>query len=198
MTGWRSHPGADASARQTQSRRAALVTLVAATGLPALSSLQGCSLLQPRAAAPGWTQGRLLVRVDATTSQDAQSASAAFELRGSGNSGELRLNSPLGTRVATATWSPGRARLTTMDGDRSYASLDELSRQALGQPLPLAALPDWLAGRPWPEAAHQTTPEGFDQLGWQVNTVQRTQGLVEARRAAAPAVLLRVRLDLPD
>jgi outer membrane lipoprotein LolB len=179
------------------SRRSATARLASRVAIFALLGLQGCSVLQPRPAAPGWTQGRLLVRVDASGSQPAQSASAEFELRGSGTSGELRLNSPLGTRMATATWAPGRVRLATLDGERSFQSLDELSRQALGQAVPLAALPDWLAGRPWSEAAHQPNASGFEQMGWQVNTAQRAQGLIEARRAAAPAVLLRVRLDAP-
>lgn len=181
-------------------RRTALLALGSVPCVAAFSSLQGCSLLQTRPAEPGWTQGRLLVRVDASASQAAQSASAAFELRGSGSSGELRLNSPLGTRLATATWSPGRARLAMVDGERSYTSLDELSRQALGQALPLAALPDWLAGRPWSEASYKNTSDGFEQLGWLVSTAQRAQGLIEAHRSAssaAPAVLLRVRLDPP-
>lgn len=178
-------------------RRASLLKLSAGICVTALPILQGCSLLQTRPAEPGWTSGRLLVRVDASPTQAAQSASAAFELRGNSSSGELRLNSPLGTRMATATWSPGRARLATLDGERAYSSLEELSRQALGQSVPLAALPDWLAGRPWSEASHQNTSDGFQQLGWQVTTAQRAQGLIEARRTAAPAALLRVRLDAP-
>jgi outer membrane lipoprotein LolB len=61
--------------------------------------------------------------------------------------------------------------------------------------VPLAALPSWLAGQPWPAAPHEPREGGFEQLGWQVNTAQRAAGQIDARRAAPPAVLLRVRLD---
>jgi len=145
-----------------------------------------------------WIQGRLLVRIDAAAASPASSNSAAFELRGDSEQGELRLNSPLGTRLATALWAPGRVSLTTPDGEREFTSLDEMSAQILGEALPLAALPDWLMGKPWPLAAHQPTSQGFEQMGWSVSTLGLAAGLIEARRAAAaaaPAVLLRVKLD---
>ncbi len=178
-------------------RRLALRRLAFLGLAPAAALLQACgTLARPNIGNP-WTQGRLLLRVDATASQAAQSVTAAFELRGDGGSGELRLLSPLGTRLATATWSPRQVLLTTPEGERAFANLDELSQQALGQAVPLAALPDWLAGRPWAGAAHQLQTQGFEQLGWQVSTFRRAEGLVEANRLAAPAVLLRVRLELP-
>ena len=177
-------------------RRLALLGAVAGW-MPALALLQACSSMRANSAAAGWTQGRLSLRVDATASQTAQSFSAAFELRGNGDSGELRLLSPLGTRLATALWSPHQVLLTTPEGERTFAHLDDLSQQALGQSVPLAALPDWLVGRPWAGAAFQQHAGGFEQLGWQVQTTAQAQGLLEARRLAAPAVLLRVKLDLP-
>ena len=180
-----------------QRRRALLGAARLTPVLSVGSLLQACSTWSTRSTIGGWTQGRLLLRVDATASQAAQSVTAAFELQGDSNGGELRLLTPLGTRLATALWSPRQVLLTTAEGERTFASLDELSQQALGQAVPLAALPDWLAGRPWPGADYQTQPQGFEQLGWQINTTGRDQGLVEARRPTAPAVLLRVRLDLP-
>ncbi len=181
---------------QPSRRRLALVRVGCALW-PAVALLQACSALPSRDGDDGWTQGRLLLRVDASPERSAQSVTAAFELRGDSHSGELRLLSPLGTRLATALWSPQRAHLATPEGEQSYASLDDLSRQALGESVPLAALPDWLAGRPWTGAAHQLQPLGFEQLGWLVTTTGRAAGLVEARRAAPPAVLLRVRLEQP-
>jgi outer membrane lipoprotein LolB len=148
--------------------------------------------------APGeaaWTSGRLSVRVAASASQAAQSMSAAFELRGDGQSGELRLNSPLGTRVAQARWAPGLAALDSPDGEQRFETLDDLSRQALGEALPLAALPDWIAGRPWPAAPHVMAGDGFEQLGWSVRLARLAEGWIEARRAAPPEVQVRVRLD---
>jgi outer membrane lipoprotein LolB len=103
--------------------------------------------------------------------------------------------SPLGTRLASARWAPGVATLETPQGEQRYATLDDLSRQTLGEALPLAALPDWLKGQPWPGAAHSAKDGGFEQLGWQVLLTKRSEGLVEVRRDAPPSVTVRVRLD---
>ena len=168
-------------------RRAAL--------LLAAALLSACATPPRDAEGPPWTSGRLSLRIEASPERLAQSLAVAFELRGDGRSGELRLNSPLGTQLASARWAPGLATLVTPDGDQEYASLDELSRQALGATLPLAALPDWLAGKPWPGAVHAVREGGFDQLGWQVVLSRLAEGWVEARRAAAPQVLVRVKLD---
>ena len=167
--------------------RAALAAAVLASG---------CATTPPPTGDAPWTTGRLSLRSDATAQQPAQSLSAAFELRGSGDSGELRLNSPLGTQLVAATWMPGQATLRTAEGERRFSSLEELSRQALGEPLPLAALSDWLAGRPWPGAAHTLKSGGFEQLGWLVVTQRFSEGWVSAQRVMPPAVQLRVKLDL--
>jgi outer membrane lipoprotein LolB len=158
--------------------------------------LSGCATPPREPSEAAWTTGRMSLRVDASSSQPAHSLSAGFELRGTGTQGELHLNSPLGSRLLSARWQPGAVLLSTADGERRFDDLEGLSRAALGDVLPLAALPDWLAGRPWPEATHQPTDAGFEQLGWQVVLTGRGQGQVEARRVTAPAVLLRVRLDL--
>lgn len=144
------------------------------------------------------TSGRLSLRVEAAADRPAQGLTAAFELQGQAERGELRLLSPLGGLLAAARWAPGQASLDTPAGRQAFASLDELSLQALGEVLPLAALPDWLAGRPWPGAAHQAGPSGFEQLGWRVDLARRGEGWVLAQREAPPpAVVLRVRLDGP-
>ncbi len=161
-------------------------------------ALWACSTTPPATSTQPWVSGRLSVRVAATATQAAQSESAAFELRGDATRGELRLNSPLGSRVAEARWAPGDAVLVTPDGAQRFADLDALSRQALGQALPLAALPDWLSGRPWPLAAHVLHDTGFDQLGWQVDLRRRDLGWIEARREAPPALTLRVKLDTTE
>ncbi len=160
----------------------------------ALGLLAGCATRAPDPAG-GWTTGRLALRVEASPERGPQSLSAAFELRGDGREGELKLLSPLGTQLAAARWAPALAVLATADGERRFESLDALSREALGEPLPLAALPDWLAGRPWRGAPHAARDDGFEQLGWAVVTAALAEGQVSARRAAAPAVTLRVRLD---
>ena len=167
---------------------------------PALAALLLLAACATTPRVPGeapWTTGRISLRIDASAAQPAQSLSAAFELQGSGDGGELRLNSPLGTRVATARWAPGLALLQTSEGERRFASLDDLARQALGEALPLAALPDWLAGRPWAGAPQQATETGFEQLGWRVLLTRRAEGWIEAQRDAPPAVRVRVKLDDP-
>jgi len=139
--------------------------------------------------------GKLSVKVDAADTRPARSVSSAFELRGDGERGELRLLSPLGSIVAQARWAPGEATLETADGLRRFDDLDALSRDALGEALPLRALPAWLRGRPWPGAASRSTSEGFEQLDWQVGLARFAEGWLEITRAAPPAVTLRVRLD---
>jgi len=157
--------------------------------------LAACATPPPAPGEPAWTSGRLSVRIANEATQAPQSMSAAFEMRGDGQSGELRLNSPLGTRVAQARWAPGLAVLETPEGERRFDTLDELSRQTLGEALPLAALPDWIAGRPWPAAPHRTHESGCEQLGWQVLLARQAEGWIEARRVAPPEAMVRVRLD---
>lgn len=165
--------------------------VLAVCTLPWLAACATVSVTDP---AP-WITGRLSLQMEAHAGQAARSASAAFELRAHGEAGELRLNSPLGIRAATARWAPGLAALDQGQGEQVYASLAELSQQALGEALPLQALPDWLAGRPWPAAPHAATAVGFEQVGWDVNLARRSEGWVEMRRAAPPALRLRVKLD---
>jgi outer membrane lipoprotein LolB len=105
------------------------------------------------------------------------------------------LLSPLGTLLVVATWQDQLATLSTPQGQTRFDSLDQLSQQALGETLPLAALPDWLAGRPWPQAAHQPQADGFEQLGWRIQTDRLAEGWISAARDTPPRVNLRVRLD---
>ncbi len=142
-----------------------------------------------------WTSGRLSVQVAADPSNAVRNLSASFDLRGDDQSGELRLSSPLGSLMAAARWVPGRAVLETSQGTVDYPDLESLAREALGEPLPLQALPDWVAGRAWQGASSQTLDTGFEQLGWRVNLVGFSNGQIDAERMTAPIVKLRVRLD---
>jgi outer membrane lipoprotein LolB len=167
-------------------------------GLAAAVLLAACATApspEPSQAEAAWTSGRLALRVEAQAGQPARQMTASFDLRGSAHAGELRLLSPLGTLAARTVWGPGRVELSTPEGARTFDDLDTLSREALGEVLPLRALPDWLAGRPW--SAVQSLPRdgGFHQLGWDVDTAAFADGLLVARREAPPAVTLRVRLE---
>ena len=175
--------------------------LVLVMMLVLVGPLGGCATPQRQVGDAPWISGRMAVRVAASPEHIARSFSASFDLRGTGEQGELRLSTTLGTRLATATWAPGLALLRTSEGEQRYADLDELSRQALGEALPLVALADWLAGRPWPGALSQPTQRGasnFEQLGWQVDLSRMKDGAVALERATAPAVEVRVRLDDPS
>lgn len=177
-------------------RRGRSVLLGAAAVLSLLGACASPPAAPPGASAP--LSGRLLLKVEASPQAMAQSVSAGFELTGSDAAGELRLATPLGTQLVEARWAPGTASLRTSDGLREFPDLNSLAREALGEEVPLAALPHWLAGRPWPAQAFElaTDGSGFSQLGWSIDTRRlAAEGQLEARRPEAPAILLRVRLD---
>ena len=143
--------------------------------------------------------GRLSVRVEATPDSAARNLSAAFELRGDGRQGQLDLSTPLGSVLAQARWAPGSVVLATPGSERSFADLDALTREALGETVPIEALFDWLRGRPWPGAPSVARPSspGFSQLGWDVDLARFDEAWIGAQRPAPPAVLVRARLDRP-
>jgi outer membrane lipoprotein LolB len=168
-----------------------------ATALCAVALLAGCAT--PPQAPDATLSGRLQIKVAARDAQAAQSHSAAFELSGDEQQGQMRLLSPLGTQVALARWSPSGASLQDAQGTREFTALAEMADAALGEPVPLNALLHWLQGRPWPGAPHQPLPSsgpGFVQLGWAVDLAQWAEGaLVDARRLDPPGVSVRAKLD---
>lgn len=169
---------------------------------PGVLWLAGCAVAPRAPDSAGQTlAGRLSVQVEADAQSRARAANASFELQGSPSAGRLDLNSPLGSVMAQARWSPGRAVLVTPEGERSYADLDGLTRDMLGESVPVAALFDWLQGRPWPGAASVANEApagpGFHQLGWNVDLSRFDEAWVMARREQPPAVTVRARLDRP-
>ena len=166
--------------------------------LLAVLGLAGCATRPVADVAMPWTSGRLAVRVDATAERPASSVSADFDLRGDSQRGELRLTSTLGTVLAATRWSASEVVLDTGRGETRYADLETLSREALGEAVPLRAFPDWLAGRPWPGAPSVVQVGGFEQLGWSVSLSGLSQGLVDAVRATPPKVTVKVRLERPS
>jgi outer membrane lipoprotein LolB len=159
-------------------------------------AVSGCALLGEVPVPQGERfSGRLSVRVE----NDAQrSFSAGFELAGTDRAGRLSLTTPLGVQLARASWSPQRVELATPQRRSEYASLDQLAAEALGERVPIAALFDWLAGRPWPGAPSHPRAGGFEQLGWQVDLTRLADGAIAATRSdPAPVVVVRARLDQP-
>ncbi len=140
--------------------------------------------------------GRLVVKVDSDGDAAARSVSAGFVLQGDARRGKLDLATPLGNVLARASWSPERVALVTPQGERRFADLDALTREVLGESLPVPALFDWLRGRPWPGAPSSVAEGGFEQLGWLVDLTRfEAAAAVDARRPAVPAVSVRARLD---
>ncbi|MEX8519872.1 MAG: lipoprotein insertase outer membrane protein LolB [Leptothrix sp. (in: b-proteobacteria)] len=142
----------------------------------------------------------MAVRIEGDSSR---SFSADFELQGTADTGRLQLSSALGTSLARAQWTPGQIHLQTTDGSYRFADLESLAVEALGEPIPLAALIDWLQARPWPAAPSAMLDagqpaKGFSQLGWDVLLDRYGDGLVVAtRRSPAPVVSVRAKLDPP-
>jgi len=166
--------------------------LAGALALPAL--LAACATA-PRPAPDLW--GRLAVRVEAHADAPARSVSTQFELRGDAQAGELQLTTPIGSTAAQARWRPGLAELITAEGTRSFVSLDALAQDLLGEALPLAALLEWLRGRPWSGAPNLAFAGGFEQLGWRIDLSRLADGWVLAGRESAPVVSVRARLEQP-
>ena len=164
-----------------------VVALAACTSIPQA----------PPATASETLSGRLSIRVDADGATPARTLTAAFELNGGPRAGRLDLSTPLGSILAQARWSPGEVVLATPRGESTFADLDALTRQALGESVPVSALFDWLQGRPWPGAP--STPasagSGFAQLGWAVDLERFDDALVTARRDSQPPVTVRIKLD---
>ena len=159
-------------------RRACALALIAAL----LGT--GCATVPPPAAqdtAQGPWSGRLALRLDSTP---PQSFTAAFELKGRADTGELALLTPLGNTAAQLSWGPGKAMLRAGSDVQEFASLDALAAHVTGTPLPIAALFDWLAGVPTQAA------------GWSADLSELPAGRLQARRLQPqPTADLRVVLD---
>lgn len=150
-----------------------LVMLAACTQPPTLPA-------QVLAERTTWS-GRLALQVE---DQAAQSFSAAFELQGNAQQGELLLLSPLGNVLAKIAWTPAHARLQTGGKTHESASLDDLLQQNLGAPIPVLAFFSWLRGE-------QTTA-----AGWQADLSTIDQGrLVATRYTPAPRATLRLAFE---
>ncbi len=160
--------------------------------------LAGCaSVSSPVAPGEPPLSGRLSVRVDG---QPGRSVSAGFELQGDAQRGALLLTGPLGATALRASWSPGQAVLNDGRQETRHADLDSLGQAALGEALPMAALFDWLRGRPWAGAPVQPRSDGvagFTQLGWSIDLSRWADRALDAVRAAAPAITVRARLEPP-
>lgn len=179
------------SPRRGWLRAAGMLVVASGLGACATPRAPGADAGAPRLPA---FAGRLALQVEG---QPERNLAVDFELFGSAEQGELLLSGPLGTTGARARWAPGMAVLTTPQAETRHADLDSLAHEALGEALPMAALFDWLRGRPWPGAPagpRADSGAGFAQLGWDVGLDRLVEGRIELRRAGVPAVTVRLRL----
>jgi outer membrane lipoprotein LolB len=142
----------------------------------------GCATtrMTPMDANAYWS-GRMAIQV---LKDPPESLSAGFELQGSAQAGEMVLLSPIGTTLARLEWTPQGARLTQGQQQVDSPSLQRLGARLTGTELPIAALFEWLAGRP------------AEAPGWQVDLSAHAQGRIRAeRREPSPGAVLRIALD---
>lgn len=149
----------------------------------ALALLSGCATRTPSvlpadgAERQHWS-GRLSLNI---ASAPPQGFSTSFELQGQAQAGELRLFSPFGQTLATATWQPQGASLRQGERTLHYPDMDALTADLTGTPLPVAALFDWLRGRATPVE------------GWSVDLTEQTSGRLRAQRTSPlPEAMLRL------
>jgi outer membrane biogenesis lipoprotein LolB len=126
----------------------------------AIAGLAGCATVAPPPTPPtavdgprDWT-GRFSVTLASDLPGGRQDAAAGrFTLLARPTAGgrvlELQLTSPFGQTLADARRAPDGASSLTLSDGRTLrgASLDAVIEQALGWPLPIDRLPDWLDDR---------------------------------------------------
>ena len=93
-------------------------------------------------------EGRFTLRQQQTSYSGRLSWRHAGDAAAGGEGDEILLASPFGQGIAQISASAAGAQLVTSDG-KVYAASDseQLTRDVLGYPLPLAQLADWLRGR---------------------------------------------------
>jgi len=179
--------------------RRTLVSLAIAASTAVLVS--GCATPQPPAAQAAdqppsreW-QGRFLVSVQTLDPNVPADVSAGrFELVTRGDALRLALFSPFGQTLASARRDgDGIAVLELADGRRLQAgSLDELLQRALGHPLPIERLPQWLERRFEQVLARSPdgTPVEASDSGWRIRMDTRRWELERPQPTGRLRVLL--------
>ncbi len=155
---------------------------VLALALSSVLLAAGCTTprITPMDANAYWS-GRMAIQV---LKDPPESLSSGFELQGSAQAGEMVLLSPIGTTLARLEWTPQGARLTQGQQQVDSPSLQRLGSRLTGTELPIAALFEWLAGRP------------VEASGWQVDLSAHALGRISAeRREPSPGAVLRIALD---
>ena len=170
--------------------------VVASAAFAALAA--ACTTVPPAPPATGADvlSGRLALRVESVGAEAPRAVSAAFDLRGDSRAGTLGLSTPLGSMLAQARWSPDEVVLTTPRETRRFASLDALTREALGESVPIEAWFDWLRGRPWPGAPSApvgVTPNAATEIAGAASATERPPNAAPAAPSVATAPTLGFR-----
>ena len=181
-----------------------------AAGLGAL--LAACASVPdaPSGAADGAfsRNGRFAITVTEVSGQQ-QAVQGGFTWRDDGRRYQLDLTNPLGSTEARVEGEPGHAILTKADGTRLQAdNPDALADEALGGPVPVSSLRDWLRGRLAGDAQAagvqrdaQGRPTAFEQDGWQARLSRYdAQGpglLVLQRTEPGRRIMVRLAISQP-
>lgn len=161
----------------------ALFLIAGCAGFSRAPSQNGSEITSatPTTAPPTQWSGRLALKI---ASQPPRSFTAAFELNGNAQRGNLTLSTPLGSTLAQLAWTPQRATLASPRENQEFASVDALVAHVTGTTIPAQALFDWLQGK--------NTASG----GWQADLSEHANGRILARLARPPQPAeLRIVLD---
>ncbi len=125
----------------------------------------------------------------------------------------LDLASPFGNTLARIDTDAHGAQMTAPDANGATqrlqgANADALAEQALGWPLPVSGIGDWIIGRPVPDRPYRSAPGNngaIEQDGWTIRVLERFDSNGAPRRmiferaatAGSPAVTVRLVLDDP-
>jgi outer membrane lipoprotein LolB len=171
---------------------------LAASSVFTIISIAGCAVFIPVSSPkplgnavksiPQSYSGRLSLVIDpaAGVSDQQQSFSGSFELRGNAEIGELDLLTPLGQIVMQLRWRPDMAVILRGSERQVFANADELIQRATGASLSLAQLFAWLEGK-----------EIQAVKDWQVDLSAHSNGRIIARRSQPTPAVLRIALEQP-
>jgi outer membrane lipoprotein LolB len=157
-----------------------LLTLAAASVLAACATPQRIASNEDANAAETLSRvGRFALRVQRPM-EEPEAIQGGFAWQDDGRKLVLDLANPLGNTLARVETGPDGAMLRESNGRETRAAdPDGLAARALGSPIPVAGLRDWLRGRvaDAPRARvstrdEQSRPTAFEQDGWDVRVSQ--------------------------